>query len=134
MATTIRSTQLDFDTIKARLKDFLKQQTEFADYDFEGSGLSNILDVLAYNTHINGLIANLATNESFVHTAQLRSSLVSHAESLGYDIRSKTSAQVKFTASLNLTGVAGRAQTYILPIGKTLTTTVEVSTSLSGIT
>ena len=51
MATTIKSTQLDFDTIKGRLKDFLKQQSEFEDYDFEASGLSNILDVLAYNTH-----------------------------------------------------------------------------------
>ena len=54
MATTIKSTQLDFDTIKGRLKDFLKQQSEFEDYDFEASGLSNILDVLAYNTHFNG--------------------------------------------------------------------------------
>ena len=125
MATNITSSALDFNNIKTSLKNFLKKKTEFADYDFEGSGLSNILDVLAYNTHINGLIANLATNESFVHTAQLRSSLVSHAESLGYDIRSKTSAQVKFTASLNLTGVAGRAQTYILPIGTTFTGTNE---------
>lgn len=116
MATNITSTALDFDNIKASLKNYLKQKTEFADYDFEGSGISNILDVLAYNTHFNGLIANLATNESFIHTAQLRSSLVSHAESLGYDIRSKTSSQVKFTATLNLTGVAGRAQAYTLPI------------------
>ena len=65
MATTIKSTQLDFDTIKGRLKDFLKQQSEFEDYDFEASGLSNILDVLAYNTHFNGLTANFALNESF---------------------------------------------------------------------
>jgi len=53
MATSIESTALDFTNIKANLKTYLKQQTEFADYDFEASGLSNILDVLAYNTHIN---------------------------------------------------------------------------------
>lgn len=58
MATTIKSTQLDFDTIKSKLKEYLKQQAEFQDYDFEASGLSNILDVLAYNTHFTGLNAN----------------------------------------------------------------------------
>ena len=58
MATNITSSALDFNNIKTSLKNFLKKKTEFADYDFEGSGLSNILDVLAYNTHINGLIVN----------------------------------------------------------------------------
>ena len=62
MATTIKSTQLDFDTIKTSLKDYLKAKTEFSDYNFEGSGLNNILDVLAYNTHLNGLIANFSLN------------------------------------------------------------------------
>ena len=66
MATTITSTDLDFDTIKTRLKDYFKRQNEFTDYDFEASGLSNILDVLAYNTHFNGLITNFALNESFL--------------------------------------------------------------------
>ena len=77
MATTITSTQLDFDTIKANLKEFFKAQSEFSDYNFEAAGLSNILDVLAYNTHYNGLLANFALNESFLTTSQLRSSLVS---------------------------------------------------------
>ena len=98
MATNIQSTALDFNNIKTSLKEFLKKKTEFADYDFDGAGLSNLLDVLAHNTHFNGLIANLATNESFIHTAQLRSSLVSHAESLGYDIRSKTSSSEEASA------------------------------------
>ena len=83
MATTIRSTNLDFDVIKNKLKDFLKQKNEFQDYDFEASGLSNILDVLAFNTHFNGLNANFALNESFLNTAQLRSSVVSLAEEIG---------------------------------------------------
>ena len=66
MTTTIRSTDLDFDIVKNRLKEFFKQQSEFADYDFEASGLSNILDVLAYNTHFNGLLANFSLNEAFI--------------------------------------------------------------------
>ena len=68
MATTIQSTDLDFDTIKTRLKDYFKRQSEFNDYDFEGSTLSNILDVLAYNTHFNGLTSNFALNESFLRS------------------------------------------------------------------
>jgi len=86
----IRSSSLDFDTIKANLKTFFQAKTEFTDYDFEASGLSNILDVLAYNTHINGLTANFAINESFLNSAQLRSSVVSHAETVGYYPASKT--------------------------------------------
>jgi hypothetical protein len=84
MATTIKSTELDFNTIKNNLKTALAAKSEFADYNFEASGLSNILDVLAVNTHYNGLIANFALNESYLSTAQLRSSLVSLAEGIGY--------------------------------------------------
>ena len=102
MATTIRSSDLDFDTIKSRLKEFLQKKSEFADYDFEASGLSNILDVLAYNTHLNGLTANFALNESFLNTAQLRSSLVSHAEALGYNPKSFTSAEAKLNLSYTI--------------------------------
>ena len=102
MATIIKSTQLDFDTIKARLKDYLKQQSEFADYDFEASGLSNILDVLAYNTHFTGLTSNFALNESFINTAQLRSSVVSLAEGLGYVPKSYTSAQAELSLAVQI--------------------------------
>jgi hypothetical protein len=114
MATNIQSTQLDFATIKNSLKIYLAQQTEFADYNFEASGLSNILDVLAHNTHFNGLIANFALNESFLNTAQLRSSVVSHAESLGYNPRSVTSAIAYLNISTIIT-VAGRPATITLP-------------------
>ncbi len=103
MATTITSTQLDFDLIKGKLKDFLKSQSEFSDYNFEASGLNNILDVLAYNTHFNGLLANFALNESFLTTAQLRSSLVSHAESIGYVPKSYSSSQAKLDVSVTVT-------------------------------
>ena len=102
MATTIQSTDLDFDTIKTRLKDYFKRQSEFNDYDFEGSALSNILDVLAYNTHFNGLTSNFALNESFLNTAQLRSSIISHAEALGYVPRSYASALAKLTLTITI--------------------------------
>lgn len=80
----INVSELDFDKIKANLKEFLRGQTEFSDYDFEGSGLSNLLDVLAYNTHYNGLYQNLSINEMFLDSATKRNSVVSIAKGLGY--------------------------------------------------
>ena len=77
-------TQLDFDGIKSNLKTYLKGQTEFTDYDFEGSGMSVLLDTLAYNTHYNAFMANMAANEMFLDTAVKRNSVTSHAKSLGY--------------------------------------------------
>ena len=98
---TIQSSDLDFNTIKNSLKTYFQQQSEFADYNFEASGLSNILDVLAYNTHLNGLIANLGINESFLNSSQLRSSVVSHAENLGYYPRSKTGSSIDVNISVS---------------------------------
>lgn len=108
MTTTIRTTDLDFQRIKNSLKEFLKQKDEFKDYNFEAAGLSNILDVLAYNTHYNALTANFALNESFLGTAQLRSSLVSIAEALGYNPRSKTAAIAKVNLSVNLSSLTNQ--------------------------
>jgi len=85
-------TDLDFDTIKTNLKNFLKQQSEFQDYDFEGSGLNILLDVLAYNTHYNAYYLNMIANESFLDTAILRDSVVSHAKRVGYVPRSSSAA------------------------------------------
>ena len=124
MATTIQSTDLDFDTIKTRLKDYLKKQNEFNDYDFEAAGLSNLLDVLAYNTHFNGLIANFAINESFLNTAQLRSSIISHAEALGYVPRSYTSSQAKLNLSISISA-PNRPNLVDLPRGATFTTSID---------
>ncbi len=124
MATTIKSTQLDFDTIKSKLKDFLKQQTEFADYDFEASGLSNILDVLAYNTHFTGLNANFALNESFINTAQLRSSVAALAEGLGYVPRSFVSPEAALNLSISIT-TTPRPSAIILPRNTQFTTSVD---------
>jgi hypothetical protein len=84
MANRLRVTELDFDTIKNNLKAFLKQQSEFTDYDFDGAGLNILLDILAYNTHYNAYYLNMVANESFLDTAILRESAVSHAKTLGY--------------------------------------------------
>src|SRR5210317_2156581 len=106
MATTIKSTALDFDNIKNNLKQYLAAQDDFTDYNFEASGLSNLLDVLAYNTHINSLVANFALNESYLGTAQLRSSLVSLEEGIGYipDTDTASQAVVNITVSSDETG------------------------------
>lgn len=91
--------ELDFDTIKSNLKTYLKAQDQFSDYDFEGSALSVLLDVLAYNTHYNSIYTNLAVNEMFLDSASKRSSVVSIAKMLGYTPRSAKCA----TAIVNLT-------------------------------
>ena len=125
MVTTIRSTDLDFDTIKNNLKLELKNNTEFADYNYEGSGLSNLLDVLAYNTHYNALIANMALNESYLTTAQLRSSVVSLAEAIGYMPASKAASSATVNISVNTGNLAGRPSFLSIPRGTKFTTTVD---------
>ena len=92
--TALRVTELDFINIKENLKNFLRNQTEFQDFDFEGSGMSVLLDVLAYNTHYMGYYLNMVGNEMFLDTAQLRSSILSHAKSLNYIPTSKRAAKV----------------------------------------
>ena len=122
--TTIQSTSLDFDQIKNKLKTFFQQQSEFADYDFEASGLSNLLDVLAWNTHINGLTANMALNESFLTTAQLRSSMLANSESLGYTPRSAQAATGYVTMQFTNTE-SGRSPTAQLNAGATFTASLD---------
>lgn len=123
--STVKSADLDFNNIKTRLKDHFRSKSEWADYDFEASGLSNVLDVLAYNTHLNALTANFSLNESFLTTAQLRSSVVSHAYTLGYNIRSRTTSRAIVNLSLNLTGVASRPLQLSLLEGTTFTSSID---------
>jgi hypothetical protein len=103
MVDRLRVTELDFDTIKQNLKTFLNQQSEFTDYDFEGSGLSVLLDILAYNTHYQAYYLNMIANEAFMDTALLRDSVVSHAKTLGYVPYSRKAprATINFTANTN---------------------------------
>ncbi len=84
----LRVTELDFDNVKTNLKTFLKSQQSFKDYDFEGAGMNILLDTLAYNTHYLAMNANMLANEMYLDSASLRSSVVSHAKSLGYEVTS----------------------------------------------
>ena len=94
-------TEFDFDEVKENLKIFLKAQNEFADYDFEGSGMNILLDVLAYNTHYLGFNANMLANEMFLDSASLRSSIVSHSKTLGYVPTSARAAKATVDVNLN---------------------------------
>ena len=116
----LRVTELDFDNIKDNLKIFLKAQTEFKDYDFEGSGMSVLLDTLAYNTHYLGFNANMLANEMFLDSSALRSSVVSHAKTLGYEVSSPRAPIATVNISLSTT-----ASTKTMPAGTAFTTTVD---------
>ena len=123
MATNTRRlkvTELDFDDIKTNLKTFLKAQTEFKDYDFEGSGMSILLDTLAYNTHYLAFNANMLANEMFLDSSSLRSSVASHAKTLGYEPRSATASKAVVDVVLTTTSA-----TKTMPAGTAFTTTVD---------
>lgn len=101
----LRITELDFLSIKENLKNYLRNQSEFQDFDFEGSGMSVLLDILAYNTHYMAFYLNMIGNEMFLDTAQIRASVLSHAKMIGYVPTSKQGASakinIKVTPSVN---------------------------------
>jgi len=110
----LQVTELDFDIIKNNLKSFLQQQSQFQDYDFEGSGLSVLVDLLAYNTHYNAYYLNMVANEAFLDSALLRDSVVSHAKTLGYTPYSVTAP----TATINITMTSTSSNTGELTLSK----------------
>ena len=124
MATKLQVTELDFDLIKDNLKTYMKNQTEFSDYNFEGSGMSQIIDLLAYNTHYLAMNANFAMNEAFLDSATLRSSVVSHAKGLGYTPRSARAPVAYVDVTLN----SSTAVSATLAKGTRFTTKVDGST------
>ena len=85
----VNFTDLDFDQIKSSLRQYLKANSNFTDYDFEGSNLSTIIDLLAYNTYISSYNANMVSNEIFIDSATLRENVVSLARNIGYTPRSR---------------------------------------------
>lgn len=117
-------TELDFDTIKTNLRTYLSAQPEFTDYDFTGSALSLLLDVLSYNTHYNAVLANMQANEMFIDTAIKRTSVVSLAKMMGYSPRSTTSAKARVDLSV----------TKDVTVGSTLSITpaVKFNASING--
>ena len=106
--TLVNFANLDFDQIKTSIKDYLRSNSNFTDYDFEGSNLSVIIDTLAYNTYITSYNANMVANEVFIDSATLRENVVSLARNIGYVPRSKRSARAKisfFVDTSNFTNV-----------------------------
>jgi hypothetical protein len=127
MATNLNVTELDFDQIKSNLKNYLKTQTEFSSHDFEGSGLSSLLDVLAYNTHYNAMAAHFALNEAFLDSAQIRGNIVTRAKLLGYIPRSVLAprATVTITVDVSQEENTNKPASLTLPRGAKLTTNVD---------
>jgi len=113
----INFTNLDFDQIKTTLKDYLKSNSNFTDYDFEGSNLSTILDVLAYNTYISSYNANMVANEVFIDSATLRENVVALARNIGYVPRSKRSARTAINFFVDTTDITPIPSTLVLKKG-----------------
>ena len=113
--------QLNFDNIKANLKRYLSNQNQFKDYDFEGSGMAVLLDLLSYNTHYLSYHANIAANEMFIDTADIRESIVSLAKALGYTPNSPRASEADINVVVN--GATGA--TITMNAGTQFTTTVD---------
>tara|TARA_E500000178_G_C17026505_1_gene758274 strand:+ start:688 stop:2451 length:1764 start_codon:yes stop_codon:yes gene_type:complete len=120
--TYLNITEVDFADIKSNLKTYLQSQTQFNDYDFEGSNMSTLLDVLAYNTHYNAFYTNMLANEMFLDTAQQRDSVVSRAKELGYITRSARGSSANVT--ITFSGVSNAVSEFELPKNSTFTTTI----------
>lgn len=121
--SSIILTQLDFNEYKMALKTYLTEQDEFKDYDFDGSNLSVLLDVLAYNTYQNAFYLNMISNEMFLDSARLRDSVISHSKELNYLPRSFTSATAKI--QLTITPTDSNKNSIVVPKGTTFISRVD---------
>ena len=121
--TYLELSEVDFSDIRTNLKSYLSTQTQFQDYDFEGSAISTLLDVLAYNTHYNAFYANMLANEMFLDTAQQRDSVVSRAKELNYLPVSAKGASANVT--LTFSGVASTVGNFDIAANSTFSTTID---------
>ena len=121
---TLRVTGLDFDTIRENLKNYISEKPEFKDYDFNSSALGTLLDLLAYNTYYNAFYVNMAVNEGFLDSAQLRDSVVSRAKSLGYTPRSARGATATINIKFPNANTTTVDSTILIPQNQEFTTTV----------
>ena len=106
-SSNINITDLDFDQVSASLKEYLKGQTTLKDYDFEGSNLAILTDLLAYSAHTSAFNANMVASEMFLDTAQIRKNVVSRAKELGYTPSSRTASKATFDLTVNSPTIAG---------------------------
>ena len=107
-SSNINITDLDFDDVSTSLKEYLKGQSTLKDYDFEGSNLSILVDLLAYSAHTSAFNANMVASEMFLDTAQIRKNVVSRAKELGYTPSSRTAAKATFDLTVNNPTVGGQ--------------------------
>ena len=129
MASNLNVSELDFDQIKTNLKNFMKSQSQFQDYDFDGSGLNVLMDILAYNTHYNAMLAHFSLNEAFLDSAQIRGNVVSRAGLLGYVPRSVLSPK----AVITLTVDASRSDSFNLPTSMVLERGTKFQSIVDGV-
>ena len=122
----LQVSDFDFDDIKANLKSFLQDQSEFQDYDFEGSGFAVLLDLLAYNTHYLGFNANMLANEMYLDSADIRKNIVSLAKMLGYTPTSPKSPTA--TIDILMNNIPTTTATITMAKGTAFTTTVDGET------
>ena len=139
-------TNLDFDQIKTSIKDYLRANSDFTDFDFEGSNFSVLIDTLAYNTYITAFNSNMIVNESFLDSATLRENVVSLARNIGYVPKSRTAAQATISFDVTTSGNtstmtlqaglvcigASNDTSYVFSIPETITTTATQNLDLSG--
>jgi hypothetical protein len=118
---------LNFDEIKASIRDYLRANSNFTDYDFEGSNFSTLIDVLAYNTYISSYNTNMVSNEVFLDSATLRENVVSRAKEIGYTPRSRTAARANISFTVNTTALSTNPLTLTLKKG-----TVAATNSFNG--
>lgn len=118
----VNFTNLDFDQIKSSIREYLRANSNFTDYDFEGSNLSTIIDVLAYNTYISSYNANMISNEVFIDSATLRENVVSLARNIGYIPRSRSSSKAVISFFVDTTGFSTNPITLTLKSGVVCTT------------
>ena len=110
-------TNLDFNQVKSTLREYLKENSSFTDYDFEGSNLSTILDVLAYNTYITSYNANMVANEVFIDSATLRENVVSLARNIGYTPKSRKAARATISFFIDTSNLSPTPSTITLQKG-----------------
>jgi len=118
---------LDFDQIKEQIKSYLRSNSNFTDFDFEGSNFSVLIDILAYNTYINSYNTNMVANEGFIDSATLRENVVSLARNIGYVPRSRRASKVSINFSVDITRASVVPLTLTLQAG-----VVAISESFSG--
>ena len=102
----VNFSNLDFDQVKTTLTDYIQSNSNFTDYDFQGSNLSTIIDLLAYNTYITSYNANMVANEVFLDSATLRENVVSLARNIGYVPKSKTASRATISFTVDTTNVS----------------------------